>query len=66
MQSTAVVDQAVVCDATGTLRSGFASGYYWSSSQFVTSSAWAQDFGYGNQSAGGESNALQVRPVRAF
>ena len=66
-QSTAVVDQAVRCASTGTLLPGFASFYYWSSSQVNSNAAWSQDFGIGNQDFGfGKNNALQVRPVRAF
>jgi len=66
MQSTAVVNQAVVCDATGTLRSGFASGLYWSSSQFSASNAWFQSFGNGGQLDASKGLPLRVRPVRAF
>jgi hypothetical protein len=66
MQSTAVVDQAVVCDATGTLRSGFASFYYWSSSQYDSNYAWGQYFVDGFQLTAGKNDLLQVRPVRAF
>jgi hypothetical protein len=66
MQSTAVVDQAVVCDATGTLRSGFASFYYWSSSQYDSNYAWGHYFVDGVQYTAGKTDPLQVRPVRAF
>jgi hypothetical protein len=45
---------------------GFASGYYWSSSEYVAGDAWGQDFNGGNQRNGGKSLAFYVRPVRAF
>ena len=49
-----------------TLTYGFASAWYWSSSQIGPSDAWAQYLGDGNQYAGDKSYALRVRPVRAF
>jgi len=45
---------------------GFASGYYWSSSQYNATYAWSQYFGNGSQFNGYKANTLQVRPVRAF
>ena len=47
---------------------GFASDYYWCSSQGNSSDAWLQYFGNGNQYYNGvrKGNALRVRPVRAF
>jgi hypothetical protein len=45
---------------------GFASYYYWSSSQYYGYSAWYQFFGYGNQYANNKNYALRVRAVRAF
>ena len=65
-QSTAVADQAVQCDNTGTLLPGFASAYYWSSSQSNASIAWFQSFVSGSQINGNKGNPLRVRPVRAF
>ncbi len=46
--------------------SGFASAYYWSSTEGDNSNAWGQDFGNGNQGNGSKNNALRVRAVRAF
>lgn len=68
-QSTAVANQAVVCDSTGTLAVGFAANFYWSSSQYssLAGAAWLQNFGFGYQDNGVKySNSLPVRPVRAF
>jgi hypothetical protein len=46
---------------------GFASGYYWSSSQDGSYYAWLQGFGGGSQSASASKNTtLRVRAVRAF
>ena len=45
---------------------GFASGFYWGSSQGNAVSAWIQDLGNGSQGVGGKASALRVRPVRAF
>ena len=45
---------------------GFASVYYWSSSEFVADSAWSQGFLYGTQYDDGKSGTFYVRPVRAF
>ena len=45
---------------------GFASLYYWSSSEDVASYAWLQDFRYGNQYNDSKVNALYVRAIRAF
>ena len=70
MQSTAVVDQAVLCASTGTLLPGFASRDYWSSSQvnalLPAFYAWFQVFGDGRQIGNGKGATLRVRPVRAF
>jgi hypothetical protein len=46
---------------------GFASTFYWSSSQYDSSLAWHQNFGVGNQDVGAsKSTPLRVRAVRAF
>ena len=45
---------------------GFASAYYWSSSEDYTSAAWIQDFGSGYQYYGYKNYADYVRAVRAF
>lgn len=69
MQSTAAADQAVRCNSTRTLRSGFASGSYWSSSQRVTefvNFGWSQGFGDGFQGSSWKTLVLRVRPVRSF
>jgi hypothetical protein len=45
---------------------GFAAAFYWSSSEYGSSSAWPQAFGNGYQSYDGKSNTYYVRAVRAF
>jgi hypothetical protein len=45
---------------------GFASAYYWSSSENGNDDAWIQHFGNGNQANNGKANASYVRAVRAF
>ena len=45
---------------------GFASGAYWSSSEYAAANAWDQLFGYGDQDDYGKAGADSVRPVRAF
>jgi hypothetical protein len=47
--------------------SGFASAYYWSSTECNNSGdAWLQDFGNGNQSGNDKNSPRRVRAVRAF
>ena len=45
---------------------GFASGYYWSSSEYAAYRAWYQYLDYGYQNNFFKTNAYYVRPVRAF
>jgi len=45
---------------------GFASNYYWSSSQKSESRAWYQYLFNGDQANAGKGSTLLVRPVRAF
>ena len=45
---------------------GFASSFYWSSSEASSFGAWSQDFDIGSQGDDGKFNALGVRAVRAF
>jgi hypothetical protein len=45
---------------------GFASSYYWSSTEFDNFIAWFQNFGNGNQYNYGKYNTDYVRAVRAF
>ena len=59
-------DTAVICANTGTIRSGFSTGFYWSSSEFDASTAWAQRFTNGSQSRDNNTSPIYVRPVRAF
>ena len=49
-----------------TVVGGFASAYYWSSSEFNNLFAWVQFFDNGNQVNANKSNAFYVRAVRAF
>ena len=50
----------------GTMRSGFASVPYWSSSERVADRAWYQHFNYWEQISTVKSASIFVRPVRAF
>ena len=45
---------------------GFATAYYWSSSEYGAVGAWDQDFGSGDQDFDVKGNASRVRAVRAF
>jgi hypothetical protein len=45
---------------------GFASNYYWSSSEYSSSYAWFQDFTNGNQISNYKYLTFYVRAVRAF
>ena len=69
-QSTAAADQTVPCDATGTLRSGFASVEgFWSSSQFDADFAWIQNFNTSYQYVNVKfelTPVVQVRAIRSF
>jgi len=58
----------IVDDGTGTNSGdgGFASWYYWSSSEFNSSTAWTQDFSNGTQNGLNKITNTQVRAVRAF
>lgn len=49
-----------------TVVGGFASAYYWSSSELDNGFAWAQYFLSGNQNFYGKGNPFYVRAVRAF
>jgi hypothetical protein len=60
------VGASTVCSG-GTLRSGFSTGMYWSSSENGTDKAWYQDFlTGGDQKTYVKSGYYYVRPVRAF
>ena len=72
---TASPDPTVSCSGVagttqnGTFASGtygFANAAYWSSSQNGPSVAWPQVFDSGSQYSANKTDALQVRPVRAF
>ena len=45
---------------------GFASVYYWSSTEYINSYAWIQNFDYGTQLTNSKLNTDRVRAVRAF
>ena len=45
---------------------GFASGVYWSSSEYDANDAWFQAFYAGYQDHGSKTTTFYVRPVRAF
>jgi hypothetical protein len=57
---------ATTCTGSSTPIGGFAADPYWSSSQFVASRAWIQNFDAGSQFPDNKFNTLNVRPVRAF
>ena len=60
-------DTAAICDDTGTLRVGFSTDGYWSSSEGdLPDRSWGQIFINGHQGYGGKEDAFYVRPVRAF
>lgn len=48
------------------IRGGFASNFYWSSSEDDSNNAWSQNFNYGYQSNYDKYNTLPVRAVRAI
>jgi hypothetical protein len=59
------VGGTILC-AGGTLRTGFTSDRYWSSSEYGANWAWRQDFDPAEQSDSNKTNVFYVRPVRAF
>jgi hypothetical protein len=65
-QSTAVADQTVPCDTTGTLRSGFSGYTYWTSSQKYSNFAWYQSLFFGDMYWENKTETQSVRAVRAF
>jgi hypothetical protein len=70
-RNQAWVSDATQCNNSGALNSGpgasgFNAGYYWSSSEYVASMAFAQVFGDGTQLSTYKYNYSYIRPVRAF
>ena len=62
-----VDNSATTCTGvTGTIRSGFSSVYYWSSSESAASHARLQGFDSGSQYSDRKTSTYFVRPVRAF
>jgi len=61
-QNKATIDST----ATANSGSGFASAWYWSSTETNLNDAWGQNFGNGGQSFGGKHDTVRVRAVRAF
>ena len=57
---------STTCSSSGTLRVGFSSDTYWSSSEYYGYSAWGQRFYSGDQTNSFKASAPSVRPVRAF
>ncbi|MEI7983705.1 MAG: DUF1566 domain-containing protein, partial [Bacteroidota bacterium] len=45
---------------------GFANDFYWSSSEYMATTTWGQNFNYGNQNNLNKGSTLYVRAVRAF
>ena len=61
-----VSNTATTCTGmTGSIRTGFTSGHYWSSSQDGGYTAWDQDFSTGTKASFGKGSVYSVRPVRA-
>jgi Protein of unknown function (DUF1566) len=54
------------CTGNTSPTGGFASFFYWSSSENSANGAWAQNFDYGGQNDGNKLYPSYVRPVRAF
>ena len=46
--------------------SGFASAYYWSSTEYYFNGAWGQLFNFGSQFDGNKHSINRVRAVLAF
>ena len=46
--------------------SGFASAYYWSSTENNNNNAWKQNFNNGNQNNNNKNNTNYVRAIRGF
>jgi len=61
-------DISVACDDSGSLRSGFAIGNYWGSSETNAPTAWIQGFnlGFPDEYFGIKTVTYRPRPVRAF
>ena len=57
---------AIIRCEKGSIRSGFAADFYWSSSEDGANTAWGQSFGDGFQLDGSKGATIYVRPVRAF
>ena len=45
---------------------GFASAYYWSSTEYNNNNAWKQNFDNGNQNNNNKNNTNYVRAIRDF
>ncbi len=46
--------------------SGFANGWYWSSTEYSSNFVWLFDFDFGTVGGGGKGDAFKVRAVRSF
>ena len=65
-RTQATGNTSVICNSAGSLRGGFAAGYYWSSSEDDAYYARVQYFYGGNQGYSSKFVISYVRPVRAF
>ncbi|TKS57179.1 Lcl C-terminal domain-containing protein [Mesohalobacter halotolerans] len=61
-QNKVTIDATAVANGGG----GFASAYYWSSTELVNTNAWIQNFNDGFQNFYNKSLTYRVRAVRAF
>jgi hypothetical protein len=59
-------DTSVSCNNSGSLRAGFASSSYWSSSENSGTRSWSRSFGDGVQGDNPKTSTYRVRPIRAF
>ena len=59
-------DTSVSCNNSGSLRAGFASSSYWSSSENSGTRSWSRSFGDGVQGDNPKTSSYRVRPIRAF
>jgi len=61
-QNKATIDATAIANGG----SGFASGYYWSSTEYGDAGAWEQGFYSGAQDDDGKKSTYYVRAIRAF
>lgn len=60
------IGTAATCDSSGSLRSGFTDGFYWSSSSASSLSAYTRSFSNGTVANPQKWDSHLYRPIRAF